>query len=59
VAQLAQASGGTVRLENRVGGGLDAQVSFGEEWTPERVSGPVRRGLRSRARRAGGVGGRA
>ncbi|MGN6503333.1 MAG: ATP-binding protein [Pseudolysinimonas sp.] len=59
VAQLAQASGGTVRLENRVGGGLDAQVSLGEEWTPERVGGPTRRGFGSRARRAGGVGGRA
>jgi signal transduction histidine kinase len=36
VAQLAAASGATVSLANRPGGGLDAQVSFDAEWTPAR-----------------------
>jgi signal transduction histidine kinase len=46
VAQLAGASGATVRLENREGGGLDAQVRFGEEWTPERRRVKQRRAQR-------------
>jgi signal transduction histidine kinase len=37
VAQLADASGATVRLVNRTGGGLDAQVAFTSSWTPERA----------------------
>jgi len=34
VAQLAAASGATVRLSNRQGGGLDAQAEFSAAWTP-------------------------
>jgi len=36
VRQLAQASGAEVAVRNRGGGGLDASVRFGTEWTPER-----------------------
>jgi signal transduction histidine kinase len=36
VAQLAAASGATVTLANRPGGGLDARASFDVEWTPTR-----------------------
>jgi len=36
VRQLAQASGAEVAVRNRGGGGLDASVRFGAEWTPER-----------------------
>lgn len=50
VAQLARASGAEVHLENRIGGGLDAQVRFGEEWTPER-----RRVRRRKPRRSSGA----
>lgn len=46
VAQLAKASGGTVSLANRAAGGLDAQVRFGEDWTPERAH--TRGGARTR-----------
>lgn len=40
VAQLAGASGATVRLANRPGGGLDAQADFLAGWVPERARGP-------------------
>jgi len=57
VAQLAQASGGTVKLENRPSRGLDAQARFGEEWTPGRARASERSSAGRRARRAPGVGG--
>jgi signal transduction histidine kinase len=55
VAQLAQASGGTVSLSNRASGGLDARVRFGEDWTPERARPRDR--TRRRGQRSDTVGG--
>jgi signal transduction histidine kinase len=46
VRQLAQASGAEVSVRNRSGGGLDASVRFGTEWTPERRSAARRSGRR-------------
>lgn len=43
VRQLANASGATVQLANRAGGGLEASVRFGAEWTPERRPAERRR----------------
>lgn len=64
VRQLAQASGAEVSVRNRGGGGLDAAVRFGTEWTPERRSTgrrSARRRLPWRAARGdrGGDGGAA
>lgn len=39
VSQLADVSGAEVRLQNRTGRGLDAQVHFASEWTPDRRRG--------------------
>ncbi len=57
VAQLADASGAAVRLENREGGGLDAQVAFTASWTPERSRAVRSRSSASRRRAAPADGG--
>lgn len=58
VAQLAEASGAGVRLVNREGGGLDAQLSLTAEWTPERAHAPRNRSSALRRRPPSGDGGR-
>lgn len=40
VSQLAEVGGAEVQLQNRTAGGLDAQVRFTAEWTPERRRRP-------------------
>jgi len=51
VRQLATASGASVQLANRQGGGLEARVTFGAQWTPERRPSERRRERSMRQRR--------